>query len=74
MFPDCDSSCKKCIARRKMQNRYIDQIFDLFQDFHILLIPQLTEEVRGVQSIRAFSEHLIKEYNPEEHGEMLDVE
>jgi len=49
-----------------MQNRYIDQIFDLFQDFHILLIPQLTEEVRGVNSIRSFSEHLIKEYNPEE--------
>ena len=74
VFPDCDSCCKKCIARRKMQNRYIDQIFDLFQDFHILLIPQLTEEVRGVNSIRSFSEHLIKEYNPEEHGEMLDVE
>ena len=56
-----------------MQDKYINQIFDLFQDFHILLIPQLTDEVRGVESIEAFSVHLIEEYKPEEHGEMLEV-
>lgn len=50
------------------------QVFDLFADFHILLVPQLTEEVRGVESIRAFSQMLVEEYNPEEHGEMLEVE
>lgn len=57
-----------------MQDKYIAQVFDLFADFHILLVPQLTDEVRGLESIRAFSEMLVKEYNPEEHGEMLEVE
>lgn len=74
MFPDKDCKCRKCIARRKMQDKYINQIFDLFQDFHILLVPQLTEEVRGVDSINSFSHLLVEEYNPEEHGEMLEVE
>ena len=74
VFPDKDCKCRKCIARRKMQDKYINQIFDLFQDFHILLVPQLTEEVRGVDSINSFSHLLVEEYNPEEHGEMLEVE
>lgn len=73
MFPDADCACRKCIARRRMQDKYINQVFDLFQDFHILLIPQLTDEVRGVAALKAFSEFLVKEYNPEEHGEMLEV-
>lgn len=57
-----------------MQDKYINQIFDLFQDFHILLVPQLTDEVRGSTSICEFSCMLTEEYNPEEHGEMLEVE
>lgn len=57
-----------------MQDKYINQIFDLFQDFHILLVPQLTDEVRGSTSICEFSRMLTEEYNPEEHGEMLEVE
>lgn len=57
-----------------MQDKYIEQVFDLFADFHILLVPQLTDEVRGVESIREFSQMLVEEYNPEEHGEMLEVE
>lgn len=74
VFPDKDCACRKCIARRKMQDKYITQVFDLFADFHILLVPQLTDEVRGVESIREFSQMLVEEYNPEEHGEMLEVE
>ena len=57
-----------------MQDKYINQIFDLFQDFHIVLVPQLTDEVRGAESIRSFSQFLVEEYDPEQHGEMLEVE
>ena len=57
-----------------MQDKYINQIFDLFQDFHIVMIPQLIDEVRGADSLREFSNMLTEEYNPEEHGEMLEVE
>ena len=74
VFPDKDCACRKCIARRRMQDKYITQVFDLFADFHILLVPQLTDEVRGVESIREFSQMQVEEYNPEEHGEMLEVE
>ena len=74
VFPDKECTCRKCIARRKMQDKYINQIFDLFQDFHIVMIPQLIDEVRGADSLREFSNMFIEEYNPEEHGEMLEVE
>ena len=74
VFPDKECACRKCIARRKMQDKYINQIFDLFQDFHIVLVPQLTDEVRGAESIRSFSQFLVEEYDPEQHGEMLEVE
>ena len=74
MFPDKECTCRKCIARRKMQDKYINQIFDLFQDFHIVMIPQLIDEVRGADSLREFSNMLTEEYNPEDHGEMLEVE
>ena len=57
-----------------MQDKYINQIFDLFQDFHIVLVPQLTDEVRGAESIRSFSQFLVEEYDPEQHGGMLEVE
>ena len=57
-----------------MQDKYINQIFDLFQDFHLVLVPQLTDEVRGAESIRSFSQFLVEEYDPEQHGEMLEVE
>ena len=73
MFPDKECTCRRCIARCNMQDNYINQVFDLFQDFHILLIPQLTDEVRGAECIQDFSIHLTEEYNPEEHGEMLEV-
>ena len=56
-----------------MQDKYINQVFDLFQDFHILLIPQLTDEVRGAECIQVFSIHLAEEYNTEEHGEILEA-
>jgi arsenite-transporting ATPase len=39
LFPDPTSNCKKCVARRKMQQKYIDQIKDMFDDFHITVNP-----------------------------------
>jgi len=52
----------KTIARKRMQDRYISQIFELYEDFHVVLMPLLDNEVRGVASLESFSALLL---NPE---------
>lgn len=49
----------KTIARKRMQDRYIQQIFELYEDFHVTLMPLLDNEVRGVASIESFSSLLL---------------
>ena len=49
----------KTIARKRMQDRYISQIFELYADFHVVLMPLLDHEVRGVASLESFSKLLI---------------
>lgn len=49
----------KTIARKRMQDRYIAQIFELYEDFHVVLMPLLNQEVRGVASLESFSKLLL---------------
>lgn len=49
----------KTIARKRMQDRYISQIFELYEDFHVVLMPLLDAEVRGVASLESFSTLLL---------------
>lgn len=49
----------KTIARKRMQDRYISQIFELYEDFHVVLMPLLDNEVRGTASLESFSSLLL---------------
>ena len=45
-----------------MQNKYIDQINELYDDFNIVLSPLRHDEVRGIANLRDYAETLIKPY------------
>lgn len=48
-----------------MQEKYISQIKEMFDDFHITVNPQLDEEVRGVELLKQFGTLLFEGYTPE---------
>ncbi len=60
--PAKSNDCEQCNARRKMQKKYLDQILELYEDFHIVRMPLLTHEIRGKDDLSEFSSMLIKPY------------
>ena len=65
LFPKQAGQCDYCDARRKMQKKYLDQIEELYEEFNVVRMPMLTDEVRGVEKLEEFSEMLLKPYEPE---------
>ena len=61
-FPETLSPCRKCLARRKMQDKYITQIREIYDDFHLTVNPQLDEEVRGIERLKEFGKLLFEGY------------
>jgi len=66
LFPDKDShgcvNCKMCNARWKIQAKYLEQIADLYADFHVTQLPLLENEVRGADEISSFSQYLVSPF------------
>ena len=55
------SSCRKCGARGRMQQRYLTDIEALYgEDMHVTRMPLLEGEVRGVERIRQFASWLLR--------------
>lgn len=65
LFPDPAQNCTKCRARRKMQDKYLTQIQEIYDDFHLVVNPQLDNEVRGLDNLRLFGKLLFNGYTPE---------
>ena len=65
LFPDPAQNCTKCKARRKMQDKYLTQIQEIYDDFHLVVNPQLDNEVRGLDNLRLFGKLLFNGYTPE---------
>jgi len=68
LFPKQGSECEQCNARRKMQKKYLEQIEELYDEFNVVKMPLLVEEVRGKERLEKFSEMLIHPYIPPTGG------
>ncbi len=49
-----------------MQQKYLNEAHELYDEyFHIIRLPLLTEEVRGPEKLKQFSEMLLTPYKPQ---------
>jgi arsenite/tail-anchored protein-transporting ATPase len=53
-------------ARKRMQEKYLAQIDELYTDFNVVRMPLLGKEVRGTKALLEFSPNLITPYEPPE--------
>lgn len=75
IFPGEVGASRLLAARVRMQQKYLDQFNELYEDFHLVKMPLLEEEVRGVQALKAFSHHLVHPYTPQaDTQEALEAE
>lgn len=68
-FPLCLSSsgsnCEHCRVRQAMQRKYLDSIIELYgEDFNLVKVPLETEEIRGVEKLKKFSNYLVQPFQP----------
>lgn len=59
-------------ARMRMQQKYLDQFYMLYDDFHITKLPLLPEEVCGVKALEAFSSKFVTPYQPSANEESVE--
>lgn len=72
LFADGDDhSCKRCESRWKMQKKYLDQMGELYEDYHLVKMPLLGCEIRGIENLKKFSKFLLKPYDPKTDSDIV---
>lgn len=66
-----DDDCKRCGSRWKMQRKYLDQMGELYEDYHLVKMPLLGCEIRGIENLKKFSKFLLTPYDPKENGSLV---
>uniref|UniRef100_M1A9X9 Arsenical pump-driving atpase n=1 Tax=Solanum tuberosum TaxID=4113 RepID=M1A9X9_SOLTU len=51
-------------ARMRMQQKYLDQFYTLYDDFNITKLPLLPQEVCGVEALKEFKYRFLTPYRP----------
>lgn len=70
-----EDDCKRCQSRWKMQKKYLDQMAELYEDYHLVKMPLLGSEIRGVANLKKFSKFLLTPYNPQtDSGLVFELE
>lgn len=64
LFDEEAVDSKLLTARMRMQQKYLDQFYMLYDDFNITKLPLLPQEVCGVEALRSFSKHFLSPYQP----------
>ena len=54
LFPSASNNCEQCNSRRKMQKKYLEQYEELYEDFNVVKMPLLVEEVRGKEKLEKY--------------------
>ena len=72
--PGDHADCQLCCARNRMQDKYLAQVDVLYgEDFHIVHMPIVTAEVRGLARLLAYSAFLMDPYTPSKHGYVTEA-
>eukprot|EP01025_Chloroclados_australasicus_P030286 TRINITY_DN3039_c0_g1_i5.p1 TRINITY_DN3039_c0_g1~~TRINITY_DN3039_c0_g1_i5.p1 ORF type:complete len:281 (+),score=54.42 TRINITY_DN3039_c0_g1_i5:88-843(+) len=62
---DDGGNSKLLKARIAMQQKYLLQFHELYdEDFHLIKLPLLEQEVRGTEAVKSFSKNLVVPYLP----------
>nr|VDD41261.1 unnamed protein product [Brassica oleracea] len=48
----------------RMQQKYLDQFYMLYDDFNITKLPLLPQETEDIESLKAFSDNFLTPYHP----------
>jgi len=56
---DPPAPCAQCNARIAMQGKYLAQIKELYEDFHVNKVPLLEHEIRGLNDLGVFGNILL---------------